>query len=255
MNSSDLTPLYRLAGIFALLAVLWSVLMITLFNLGPVSYPFPHRFAYEIDSPILALELARSPRDIDAVLQNNNAGSAQAHRALFWNTVLDCVFIPLYSGYLILFGLSYQPRPIFRKVLTAYVIAVAVFDYLENTLMFLAVRGSSPPVFIPSTIKWLLLGLVLFLTTVLLLRPNPGPYSLSTSRLLGLVYLAAGALIFLGTLVFGAILNNYALLELGTKIFALTVLFNAVGLLARRRPMPPQPPIAEVPEIAILEDE
>lgn len=208
-------------GIIAALAIVWSLVMTLTFNIW-VPYRLEHRFHYKIDSPILALELSRNESDIDAVLQN----SEQAHDALFWNTVLDCVFIPLYSGYILLFGFAYHPRGFDKFALIFLTIATALADYAENTRIFLALAGHAHSVYIPSLIKWSLLGLVLILLATLLLSKNPGPYTLPTRRLLGLAHIAAGALILIGVA-----FSHYPWLALGVELFAFTLLINAIGLL------------------------
>lgn len=89
-----------MCGIVALLTVIWSGWMTVAFTVWPAPYSFKHRFHNKIDLPVLALELARDPSDIGAVLQRADASnpdpdkSNQAIRALFLNTVLDCFFIP-----------------------------------------------------------------------------------------------------------------------------------------------------------------
>jgi hypothetical protein len=186
-----------------------------------VPYRLEHRFHHNIDSPVLALELSRNQSDIDAVLQN----SKPAHDALFRNTVLDCVFIPLYSGYLLLFGLAYHPRGSDKFVLIFLAVATALADYAENALMFLALGARAHSVYIPSLVKWSLLGLLLILIATLLLSRNLGPYTVPTRRLLGLGHIAAGALILLGVA-----FSHYPWLALGVELFGFTLLINAIGL-------------------------
>src|SRR5215467_1865290 len=84
-----------LTGLAALLTAIWAILMGTLLT---SAYTFPHRFPHEIDSPVLALELASNPSEVNAVLQRNTNDAkkiATAARALLVNTKLDLVFILL----------------------------------------------------------------------------------------------------------------------------------------------------------------
>lgn len=219
------------SGVAAVLAIVWSLLMsAALTTRAP--YWFEHRFNHGIDSPVLALELARNQQDIDVVLQKSDKTNPdpqkteKAQNALFWNTVLDCIFIPLYTGYIVLFGLAYHPQALRRILLILLAAATALADYTENARMFLALAGHAQSVYIPSLIKWSLLGLVLILLATLLLSNNIGPYTLPTRRLLGLAHIAAGAL-----LLAGVVFTRYAWLALGAELFALTLLFNAIGLL------------------------
>ncbi len=229
-NSSSPDRLNKV-GIIAALAILWSLGMTATFTVW-VPYWFQHRFDHQIDSPVLALELARNQADIDAVLQRSDPNNPdpqktrKAQKALYWNTVLDCVFIPLYSGYMLLFGFAYHPRGFHRRALVVLTAATALADYAENACMFLALAGRVHSVYIPSLLKWSLLGLVLILLTTLLLSENPGPYSLPTRRLLGLGHITAGALILMGV-----VFSHYSWLALGVELFAFTLVINAIGLL------------------------
>ncbi len=201
------------------------------FTVWPAPYSFEHRFHHDIDSPVLALELAHNPSDIGAVVQNGGAGnpdpdkSNKAIRALFLNTVLDCFFIPLYAGYLILFGLTYHPEHFARNVLIGLAIMTAIFDYAENILMFSALAARTPPVYVPSLIKWSLLALVLLMLAKLLLSRHSGPYSIATRRLLALLHIGAALLILLGV-----VFTEYPWIALGTQLFAFTLLVNVIGL-------------------------
>ena len=65
-------PAALMAGIFALFAIFWGLWMSVAFTVGPFPYEFPHRFHRQIDSPVLALELARDAADVAAVTQKND---------------------------------------------------------------------------------------------------------------------------------------------------------------------------------------
>jgi len=57
-----------LTGFAALLTTLWATLMLGLLGGGSASYTFPHRFPHDVDSPVLAIELAHEKSEADAVL-------------------------------------------------------------------------------------------------------------------------------------------------------------------------------------------
>jgi hypothetical protein len=217
-----------LTGVSALLATLWSIIMLGMLSGGTFQYPFPHRFAGDIDSPVLAIELARERSEADAVLHRNDPNRANAQaatRALRLNTVLDLVFIPLYALYLILLArLSGNAR---LWVLAA-IIGAGIFDYVEDILIFSTMAGNPPIQFIPSLVKWALLAVALAGIGVGMLRGGE-LYSFATRAVLGIAHLTAGALIALAT-IFGGVLG-YSWLELGNAIFAVTVVVNVVGLL------------------------
>jgi hypothetical protein len=216
-----LTALYRenpaavIGGTFALFAIVWGIFMS---KQSP--YNFPHQFHHTIDSPILAMELARDSADVSAVTQRDNPAAKHSIKV---NTILDCVFIPLYVGYLLFFALAYAPR---SRLLAPLMVGVGVFDYLENTGMFISLAGGAPRQYYPSAIKWTLLGLAVILIARLMVKADSGPYSMPTRRLLALVFGAAGGLMLLGISA-----SHYSWLALGSEIFAATFVVNAIGLL------------------------
>jgi hypothetical protein len=212
-------PAALTAGILASLAIVWGLWMNVAITDKPFPYTFPHHFHHEIDSPILALELARDPADVAAVTQQNNA---DAESALRWNTVFDCVFTPLYAGYLTFFGLAYAPR---KRRLVLLGAGIALFDYLENAFLFVSLDGGAPREYLPSAIKWTLLGLTLILIAKVLVSADAGPYSTPTRRLLALLFSVAGLLILLGLFA-----GPYSWLALGAELFAGTFVINAIGL-------------------------
>jgi hypothetical protein len=221
-------PMTVLTGCAALLTTLWATLMFGLLSSGSASYTFPHRFPHDIDSPVLALELAREKSEVDAVLHRNDSAEAHARakRALRLHTVLDLVFIPLYVTYLVL--LAQLCGGVRQWVLIA-IIGAAIFDYLEDVLIFSTLNGAGPLEFIPSLVKWGLLAVAFIGIGASLLRGAATVYSFATHALLGLAHLAAAALILLA-IACGWFLG-YSWLELGTKLFAIAVLVNVAGLL------------------------
>ena len=215
-----------LTGLAALLTAIWAILMGTLLT---SAYTFPHRFPHEIDSPVLALELASNPSEVNAVLQRNTNDAkkiATAARALLVNTKLDLVFILLYAAYLLLLGLLFEAP---RKWLLVTVFGAALFDYIEDAFMFLNLGSTGPPPFVSSLIKWGLLGASFLVIGIAMLRRGEAVYSFATRALLGIAHCAAGMLMLVA--VAAGKLIGYSLLELGVEVFAYTVLVNLVGLL------------------------
>jgi hypothetical protein len=230
----------RRTGLAALLTMSWVVLMLLLFD---HEYKGPPRFTPELDlsSPILALELARVPKDVDAVLQRTSVPQDPNHveraiHALWLNTVLDLGFIPLYCAYLLSLARLFGGR---RTGLVAAILGAAFFDYVEDVFIFQALAGHAPHQFLPSLIKWALLGVVFTSLGVQMLRAGAGVYSFATRALLGFAHVAAGALVLLAVAFGGRYpllpvlwpTIGYSWLPLGNGIFAITVLVNVMGLL------------------------
>src|SRR5262249_40159878 len=140
---------------------LWAILMLASLNYGPASYRFPHRFSKDIDSPVLAIELATEKSDVDAIRQsqtNDPNKIRSAEQALCYNTVLDLVFIAIYTSYLFslarLFGCG-------GKWALAAIIGIAIFDYIEDAFIFMTLSNASPVSVFPSLIKWGLFAVAL----------------------------------------------------------------------------------------------
>jgi hypothetical protein len=222
----------QVTGLLALLTTCWAILMFVSLS----AYKFDHDFHDEIDSPVLAVELAHSAQALQAVLQTSNPNDEQsAKTVLRINNRLDLVFIPLYSGFLWFFAdlISTQSQGASRYLRFACFICVVgagVFDYLEDwgisrTLNSTQLTDSlARATRAPSLVKWGLIGSALFLTSILLLRAAPVVYSLATTRLLGVLYGAAGSLMILG-------LVRYLLIGVAMKIFSFVIVVNAGGLL------------------------
>jgi hypothetical protein len=218
-----------LAGVAAVVALAWWLWMTFAFTAWPAPYWFEHRFVRTVDSPVLALEFARSERERNAVFQRENdvnpdpQKSAEAIRALRFHTVLDCIFIPLCCGYLLLLGFSYTPRGRSRTALAATVLALAVVAWSEDVLLLF----TAGLVFVLAICKWVLLALTLIQIAGLLGRSsNRGPYSTATRRLLAVVHVAAA-----GLLIAGLCFSQLPWLALGGRIVAITLCVSAIGLL------------------------
>jgi hypothetical protein len=116
---------WKLRAAIAILAVLAAV-MVTIMGRDLGRYqPRPKSFHdHQIMSPILAVELARNRDDLIEVLQTTNPAlilswpnecGIEIQRgpvcAVRINTIQDCVFIPLYSGFLLCMALLFSRVP------------------------------------------------------------------------------------------------------------------------------------------------
>ena len=216
-----LNPSIR-AGVAAALTIAWAVLMSAL-----TPYPFPHIFPYDIDSPVLALELSHGASDIDAVLHRSEPDKAPlANHIMGLGNVLDLVFIPIYAFFLWSVGRLFTAR---TRMLTWLILGTALFDYLEDWQIYRALNGANPAIYLASLAKWGLLGLALVFTAVLLLRSASPVYSLPTKRLLGVAYLLSGGLIVAAVLLGQWI--GYSYIGIGLEIFGFLAIVHVIGLL------------------------
>ena len=218
------------AGFAALITVVWSALII-----GAASqYPYPHVFHHDVDSPVIALELSQDAGDIDAVL--HRAGKQKEAAAASMTNVnrLDLIFIPLYAFSIWTLARAFTTR---TRLLTVGILATMLFDYLEDWQIFRAIGGANPPIYIPSLIKWGLLGLVFVGLSLILLASSSPVYTLSTKRLLAIGYLVSGVLILVDVAIGGSI--GYSHIELAVTIFSLLLVVNVVGFLGHYLAMRP----------------
>jgi hypothetical protein len=215
-------------------------------------YPCEHAFHHEIDSPVLAIELASTRVEVETVLapacasyseiysQEEQRAAAYiearktAHSALLRDTIADCFFIPLYTLFIWSFGSLFavdnpKPRVFLRRALALATIATAVFDYVENIGIFRSLALGPSDILAqwttwPSRFKWTMFAVSLLLTFVILLRSQNPMYSLATRRLFALGYLVTGALLAMGVW-------RTALLGLGVQIYAFIVILQIIALL------------------------
>jgi len=205
--------------------------------LGLRHYTLEHNFQHDIDSPVLALELASNSHELESVLNPPSAAEdakTQSRAALQSNTYEDCLFIVLYSLFLWTFAdLFAGPDKVSRVnrwILAVVIVATALCDYAENLGIFRVLRTQqftdalAQQVCWPSRCKWLFFGGALLITATLLLLSHKKIYSLATRRLLAIAYAAAGLLIVTG-------LGYPPFIELGVNVFGLTVVINLVALL------------------------
>ena len=211
----------RLAsGLAALLTVCWALLLY-----GMLSYPLPHDFHHHIDSPVLAIELASDQSEVDAVLQKNSAAIATLHL----NTMLDLVFIPLYTVYLVLAGRLFGVR---LGLILPLAIVAGIADYLEDYFIFQSLNLVTPPhQFVPSLIKWITIGIAIAVVGVAMLRGVTAIYSSAVRKILGVAHLIAAALMLVAAGFGRWIGYGYSPIALANLIFGLTVVANAIGLL------------------------
>jgi hypothetical protein len=219
-------------GLVALLLVCWSILMMIFLR----PYKFDHDFHDEIDSPVLALELAPDASALRSVLQTANPTDEQcARKVLKINNGLDLILIPIYTCFLWFFADLISPRSngmnrYIRIACLLCIMGAALFDYLEDwgiarTLDSRQLTDSlAQATRFSSLVKWGLVGGALLLTSILLFRAATAVYSIATMRLLAILYGVAGFLVLSG-------LVRNPLIEFGMKIFAFLVVINAIGLL------------------------
>src|SRR3989442_7411191 len=205
-------------------------------------YPFEHNFHDDIDSPVLAIELATDAKALETILGTENPAGANpktnpgiAVACLRTNTFEDFFFIPLYTSFLCAFAALFAIRADGSRMADRWTIAclailVALFDCTENVGILRALDAThlsdsaAQAICWPSRCKWSLLGLALLLSGWILARSASPIYSLPTRRLLALSYGAAGALLLIG-------LIRPHVIELATSVFALLVVINIMGLL------------------------
>ena len=219
-------------------------------------YPLEARFPYNLSAPVLALELAHNAEDISTVLPGPNyrpsareraikcnfpdgtlegrledrtlcpPWDSEAHTAVFWNTLLDLAFIPLYVLYLLLLSRTISDARGFRNLILIFAVAAGIFDYIEDGFIFAALQGHKLPIYRPSLAKWVCLGLALTAVAFRLMGQHRKLFSISTDRLLGLEYLIAG-----GSILAGVVLGHwwgYGLIQAGVYVWA--ILVSVTGL-------------------------
>lgn len=215
-------------------------------------YPCEHAFHHQIDSPVLAIELASTRAEVETVLApacasyfeiySDEAQRAAAyiearrvtHSALLRDTIADCFFIPLYTLFIWSFGSLFavdnpKPRIFLPRALAIATIATAISDYAENIGIFRSLALGPSDILAqwtswPSRFKWTMFAVSLLLTFVILLRSQNPMYSLATRRLFALGYLTTGTLLAMGVW-------RPTLIGLGLQIYAVIVLLQIIALL------------------------
>jgi len=206
-------------------------------------YGCEHAFHHDIDSPVLAVELASNAAELKSAIEptcsdqpeaSRLAAQHQAKSALLRNTVADCFFIPLYTLFVWSFGSLFAVRAggvrmRLRHMLAGVTIGTALADYVENVGIFRSLGLEPSDVLAqltcwPSRCKWTLLATALWLTAVILFRSEHQMYSLPTRRLFGVGYVVSGALLVAG-------LWRPVLIELALRLFAVIVVLQIFALL------------------------
>ena len=242
-HSDELAPVLTVRRLLTgLLALLMSVYAIFIGFQFKHRYTAPHNFHDKIDSPILAVELSKSAKDLEDVLRTATPADAKpktepeiAVRALRTNTYEDFLFILLYNLFLWSFAALFAERAggqrtVHRWVMLVLVILIAIFDCMENRGILDALSAAelknemARMISTASLCKWGLFAAALLLTGWILALSQSSVYSLPTRRLLVLAYGASGLLMFVG-------LAIPHIIELATNIFILLVAVNIVGLL------------------------
>jgi hypothetical protein len=217
------------AAAAAVLMIAWIIVMVRV----PPKYPFPSVFHHDVASPILALEISRNADDIEAVLQRADPQAKQAVDFERVSNQLDLIFIPLYAFFFWALARVFTAR---TRLLTLLILGTALFDYAEDWLIFRALDGENPPIFIPSLAKWGLLGAVLLGTGIILLRSRSPVYSLATKQLLAIAYFILGLLLLI-SVAFGTRIG-YSLIALAIQLLGFVVVVHLIGFLGHYLAIP-----------------
>ncbi|MGD0297227.1 MAG: hypothetical protein ABSE86_08920 [Bryobacteraceae bacterium] len=217
------------AAAAAVLMIAWIVVM----GYVPPKYPFPYIFHHDVASPILALEISRDADDIEAVLHRADPLAKQAASFERVSNQLDLIFIPLYAFFFWSLARVFAER---TRLLTLFILGTALFDYAEDWQIFRALDGENPAIFIPSLVKWGLLGVVLLGTGIILLRSRSPVYSLATKRLLAIAYFISGLLLLIAV-AFGTRIG-YSLIALAIQLLAFVVVVHVIGFLGHYLAIP-----------------
>lgn len=224
----------------ALLTTLWALLMGAALKVPALApYPFPPRFHQDVASPVLALELARGAEDIRNVLPDGRGrATLRARWALFVNTALDVVLIPLYVWCLIRLVRAVRAPGRLRTAACVLALLAGAADLVENGCMLAAIRGAAVAVMVPSLVKWGLLGIALLLIGVAYAQKHEPLFSLATDRMLSITLLYAGGLLVFGVMA-GSVFG-YSWIQNGAMVMGSVLLVTGgyLPLLLLRRLLP-----------------
>jgi hypothetical protein len=129
-------------------------------------YPFEHNFHDDIDSPVLAIELATNAKALEAVLGTENPADVNprtnpsiAVACLRTNTFKDFWFIPLYTLFLWQFAALFAiradgSRMAHRRTIAGLAVLIAVLDCTENIGILRALGASRLSDFTAQAICW-----------------------------------------------------------------------------------------------------
>jgi hypothetical protein len=195
------SPLERLLFFFLIATMVWSVAMgVEANGIGAAERNKVPEECYFSGKPILDAELSPSPECFVAVTTKAVTGDEVEHNLKLFrlNTDMDFLFIALYALVFILFALVDDGK--LRKWVIALISVAAACDVGENLEIFkgLARVASSTPIegLLPrqfSLVKWVLLGVVLALTGVLVWSRKGRLY-----RLISFVLFVSGVVTLIG---------------------------------------------------------
>jgi len=245
----------RLGLLTGLIALLTSVLALVMFA-ELQRYPYPPPFHHEIQSPVLAVELAGDKESLKAILRTYQpvqaangptyqigSGQDAFDRLMTWeavsslkaNTVEDLAFIPLYALFVWCFALLMTASAdrgglLLARAVGTLILIAAVLDYLEDYGIFSTLGAEhltddlARHTRFPSLGKWGLIAVCLLLLAVILLRSSVRVYKHGTRILLAVLCTASGLLMLIA-------LRWPQLMLYANSLFGIFVLLNAGGLL------------------------
>jgi hypothetical protein len=193
----------RLLWLFLLMLTVWSSVM-AWESSAYLTRPCPERGAAGhwgcvLDSPIAELELAASPADFKARIDQGSPGQYETWNVAIArvNTCMDFLLIGLYWAVFVLFAVEGGGR--FSHTVIAVISAAAILDVLENVRLLRALQAignraafsSTPRGF--SLAKWILFAVAAVLLGALLAR-GQGTWR----RALALLVIAAAAITITG---------------------------------------------------------
>ncbi|MGA9720290.1 MAG: hypothetical protein WBQ79_18575 [Acidobacteriaceae bacterium] len=169
----------RLLWLFLLMFTVWALVMAweaSEYTTRPCAESGARHWACVLDRPIAELELAATPGELKASLDQGSAGQFEAWNleTARVNTCMDFLSIGLYWAVFVLFALECRRR-LSRAVIGAISVA-AIFDVLENVRLLQALRAISNSIAFISTprdfsiAKWMALALAMVLLGIMLVR-------------------------------------------------------------------------------------
>jgi hypothetical protein len=202
-----------------------------------------HPLPQGVKSPVLALELIRSPQDLDLIARPEaprREGDLALNpprnerRQLAHAVHVDFAFIAAYMtfltlvGYLIAISAPRRLRPL-GVIAAGAAIAAAGFDVRENLAMLALLDGGVADPRTPSLVKWGLVFVAIASSTPVFRDPTAFPLR----RTIGFIGILLG-LVAGGEGVFGAVKGNDKLIEAAAGRLGETFVLAVVFLLTKR---------------------
>jgi hypothetical protein len=227
---SDRDFLWRASFVFAILLIVSSGLL-WFTTRGYPDRPAPADFY----GPILSVELAKTPEDLQWALGDCDLKNGpRIHSIVFWNTVVDLLFIPCYAGFVTAFSgfLATRLKPMqwAANVPRDLIVFAALTDFVEDGGIFYALNHTDSGIFwiaIPSLVKWTLLYLSILSLGILFLAVKDAPFAQPLTGIVTLLVLASGVVGLLGWI---APLHY----QHGAELFAVLPLARALWPLLQR---------------------